>query len=78
MNASFNYSQDKEFKENLEKVMDIKGLSYILNSLIDICNEKGQHVSENWQDNKLAADWERTANRIERNMRSLEERCPLW
>ena len=78
MNTQFNYNVEREFKANLEAVMDSKGLSYILNSLIDICNEKGQHVSENWQDNKISADWERTANRIERSMRSLEERCPLW
>jgi hypothetical protein len=78
MNTSFNLNTEKEFKANLEKVLDSKGMSYILNSLIDICNEKSQHVSENWQDNRLAADWEKTALKIENNMRNLEQRCPNW
>jgi hypothetical protein len=48
----------------LEQLVDTSDLAAIVNRLADICYEKSQHISENWQDNILAGEWERAGNKL--------------
>jgi hypothetical protein len=78
MNTSFNIIAEQQFKSELESLIDSKGLGYILNSLVDICNGKADHVLENWQDKELYRQWSKTANKLDRYRLMLEKDCPLF
>jgi hypothetical protein len=52
-------------KIELENLIDTHGLTAVLETLADIASEKAVHIAVNWQDNKLAVLWTRTAARIE-------------
>jgi hypothetical protein len=47
--------------EQLEQIIDSKGLPYVLDKLAEICQEKANHIRENWQDNKLGLEWDKIA-----------------
>ena len=66
MNTSFNVVTEKEFLTDLEKVMDSKGLNYILMQLANICNEKSIHIAENWQDRNLAKQWQEISDKLDK------------
>ena len=55
----------QERKDSLEMLMDREGLPDVLKAIAEICAEKAGHVRETWQDEKLAAQWDRAANAIE-------------
>jgi len=78
MNTSFNISTEQDFKNQLEKLIDSKGMGYVLNQLIDICYLKSEHLAENWQDNNTASAWNSTANLISSRLAQIEKVCPLW
>lgn len=52
--------------EQLESMVDTKGLQHILDTLVDICREKAEHLRSNWQDTTAADDWENAANDLDR------------
>lgn len=41
----------------LETLIDNHGISYVLNTIADICAEKAEHVWSNWQDKQLGDDF---------------------
>lgn len=45
-------------KDELEQLIDKASLSTVLFALADICDEKANHIRENWQDNGLAKLWD--------------------
>jgi hypothetical protein len=77
MNTQFNYVTEKQFLENLESVIDSKGMNYLLACLQQISEEKAQHVSENWQDMSLSSAWLKTANKLEQFRLKNETLFPL-
>lgn len=57
----------------LEPLVDSNTLSGVLLSLARLCNEKAEHIRDNWQDKALADEWDRQAKRID----SVAGRCAL-
>lgn len=55
--------QDK--LETLERMIDARSVAAVLAIVADVCQEKAQHIRENWQDEELAQAWERAARRVE-------------
>ena len=51
-------------KDTLEQFIDGSSLFAVLEMIQVICEEKAQHIRENWQEDALARDWEKAANRI--------------
>jgi len=49
----------KEDKELLEMFIDRWGIYNIVSTLASICADKAVHISENWQDYRLARVWSR-------------------
>lgn len=52
-------------KLQMEQIVDKMGLSTVRDILVGICHEKAEHIRANWQDDELAARWERTAQTFE-------------
>lgn len=52
-------------KEELETVIDEKGLGTLLDAIAEICREKAEFVLTNWQDKSLAKEWERSASKVQ-------------
>mgnify|MGYP001601658365 CR=1 FL=1 len=61
--------------DELESLIDANGLSAVLESIADICREKANQASDNWQDTPLARLWVRNAGRIEAVIVKLEPTC---
>ncbi len=57
MNA---FMENKD-KEEIEAIIDRVGMLCFINTVIDICEEKADHIRSNWQDKHLAKVWERKA-----------------
>ncbi len=57
-------TQRRETLDNLEMLIDAKGISGVLDMISDICYEKRDHVLTNWQDKRLACDWGKAAARV--------------
>ena len=55
-----------DHKVMLETSIDSFSLADVLEAIAEICREKAQHLSENWQDERTARLWEHAANRVER------------
>ena len=53
------YEQTKQAEpaEALEALIDVHGIARIVEILANVCDEKSNHVSENWQDYSLASKW---------------------
>jgi hypothetical protein len=43
--------------ETLETLIDQHGLFHVLVGLECVCDEKGAHIAENWQDARTARKW---------------------
>lgn len=57
--------------QNLEMLADEKSMGAIVRALIQICEEKSEHVNSVWQDEELAEEWENNAKlfrRVEKDM----------
>jgi hypothetical protein len=65
MDTTFNTIAEKEFKENLEKVIDSKGMNYVFMSLVEILYGKGEHLAENWQDHSEARRYNKAAAQLD-------------
>jgi hypothetical protein len=55
---------NQQEKALLEALIDGCGLSSVLVALSEICGEKAEHISTNWQDKTLAKDWATAGGRI--------------
>ena len=52
-------------KDYLEKMIDGSSLQSVVDALVDICNEKADHVRTNWQDEPLAKVWEKAGKMLD-------------
>lgn len=48
-----------EQETNIELAMDKLGVSGVLHAMATICSEKAEHIRANWQDEDLAAAWDK-------------------
>lgn len=55
-----------EYIDLMERAIDANGLQETVQMLSTICWEKATHVLTNWQDQKLAKQWEAAAKVLER------------
>lgn len=46
-----------EFRQAAEEYIDSSSLANAIGELAEICRLKSQHIQENWQDRRNAADW---------------------
>ena len=52
-------------EETLERLIDKFGLSDFLAHVEEIANEKAEHLSSNWQDDRTAKVWSKAANIVD-------------
>ncbi len=63
---TYNEAADREFSEKLEALIDAHGLYNVVETLSTICSEKAEHIETNWQDGKLARQWDYAAKSLYR------------
>lgn len=63
----------KELAEQLEALVDAFSLSEVINTLSDISNGKADHLRSNWQDEKSAVAWTRSAGVLDRTRHTIEK-----
>lgn len=56
----------KALGEQLESIIDLHGLTSVVQSLADICGQKEEHLLSNWQDKRAAKKWRSAADRFDR------------
>ena len=54
----------QETQDALEGFVDANGLDQVIDMLADVCGEKADHISTNWQDEGLAKDWRKASYRV--------------
>jgi len=52
--------------ENMESMVDIRGIGATLELLAQVCYIKAEHVETNWQDKQAARVWIKIGKKIER------------
>jgi hypothetical protein len=57
--------------QTLETMIDRHGLPVVLIWLAEICNDKAEHITTNWQDTTTAKTWERNARVLNTTANSL-------
>ena len=62
----------EEFEYELENFIDKSSLSDVLESLVEICYAKAEHLRSNWQDSKAAKSWDRDAAVIGRMVSKIQ------
>jgi hypothetical protein len=50
----------------LEGLIDSHGLSSVLEMVSEVCEDKGDHIRADWQDEVLANQWETAGMRVYR------------
>lgn len=56
---------ESELMRALEDMVDRHGLQTVLATLSEICSEKDNHITQNWQDDALAGMWEKAGRRVD-------------
>lgn len=49
------------------------GVSNVLDTLVEVCNAKANHLRENWQDPTSAKPWDRCGDRVSTARRFVDE-----
>jgi len=62
----------KEMLETLEDMVDSGSIGDVLETLIELCHEKAEHLRSNWGDDAEAKAWERDGRKIGRLIGKLE------
>lgn len=57
---------EEELRNELKESIDLNSLEFWLLEIGQICRDKAAHIRENWQDEKLARDWDLAANAVEK------------
>ena len=57
-------SIDYSITDKLEAMVDANSLSAVLEALATVCDEKANHIRENWQDGITARPWENAGARL--------------
>lgn len=52
----------------LESLIDKVGLETVIQSLANVCYNKGDHIETTWQDEALATGWFRMAGKLEKTL----------
>jgi len=53
-----------QIKTQLEQMIDSNSVSVVLLFLAEVCDQKAEHIRENWQDKSLAKTWQKPANQV--------------
>ena len=52
--------------EELEHLVDKWGISFLIATLEQVCYEKADHITMNWQDPNLAKSWENVGKKLDK------------
>ena len=61
----------------LETKVDVYGIAAVLCKLAEMASEKADHVRTNWQDERLAKDWDTLAARLLNDENWIRERSVI-
>jgi hypothetical protein len=50
-------SNDEAMKIALERMIDERGLTFVVDSIIEVCYEKADHIRGSYGDESLASQW---------------------
>ena len=62
---------EQKIMDDLEDLIDKKGLREVLESLCSICYEKADHVALNWQDKGLSRAWKKNGKILDKVSQNL-------
>jgi len=65
--------KETKYAQDLEKMIDDRGLSKLLGDIAQICCEKSDHIAVNWQDYDLAELWGENGTKIQECSESVSE-----
>lgn len=72
---------NESIQDRLESILDEVGMEYLLDSLIDVCYAKAEHVESNWQDTHMAKGWNLTAINLDHAKAKIADKqkvpCPM-
>jgi P2-related tail formation protein len=54
----------ESMKQAIERYIDVSSVAAVLDVVAEICSEKAQHISDNWQDEALAKSWDKAARAV--------------
>ena len=60
------YDYGKEFRDELEGLLDRTTLTLLIESLSVVASEKAEHLRENWQDESAAKAWDVATRYLDR------------
>lgn len=63
-------------QDHMESLVDSDGVVGVLALLGAVCDDKANHIRENWQDEGLAKEWERAGTAIGFLVRKLSGSVP--
>ena len=55
---------DQELADQLEALVDARGLSAVLVALSEVCYGKAEHLVSNWQEKPASNAWAKSGNAI--------------
>lgn len=61
---SYNSAKTLEPSDALEALIDVHGLARIVEIVADVCDEKSNHLAENWQDYSAASSWAKIGQKL--------------
>ncbi len=71
----FSITQDE--MDTIETIIDKHSMADVMMALVMITSEKADHIRGNWQDDDLAARWDRVSDAlISKNLSTLLNRLP--
>jgi len=56
----------KADQDSLESMIDRSNVSEVIESMAEVCYEKGSRLRENWQDDISGALWDKLGDRLNR------------
>lgn len=60
-----NNQSDANIMEYLENLIDKEGITFVLNTIVEICYEKSEHILTNWDDVYLSDMWDDAGDQID-------------
>ena len=68
----------EEYRQRLntiENMIDSSSVAFVLSHVAQVCAEKGQHIRENWQDERAAKEWDIACMKIDHTVAHLNNRA---
>jgi hypothetical protein len=60
-----------DLERSLEELVDKHGLTMVIDVLVNVCDDKAEHLRSNWQDGAQAKSWDKCAKILDKASASL-------